>query len=371
MQLGKTPFKVTVSGSTIASNAIVLANNFKAELEKDTTELIKSGSLSDLEVHDKKLKDAQKQIKEYRTEITSPLDATKKDLMEVEKVFTPFITETKKAIDLLKQEEFKKGEGNILKEFDRLVSESKLNIDTNIFKDFVNEKKKAKTYQDLNKKFELSKSAKDNIKAQFDMVANPILEQMALKEKQDAEYEQFNYSLSNAGTEPQIEELRALLPTLYPTIQESAEMAINSKLDIIRAKKVAEEKASLIEDDAEDMKAIKTAYIEAMEMQSINDVSGAIFDIIAKSEILVLKDNITIAQTYIKKLKAHKESIAFKPEPIKETKTAGYKIPQSEIQFLMDFRSDKLDEFEAIEDLVKKLKMHLELTGLEKVEENA
>ena len=36
----------------------------------------------------------------------------------------------------------------------------------------------------------------------------------------------------------------------------------------------------------------------------------------------------------------------------------------------MDFKSNKTDELEAIDDLISKLKTHLELVGLEKIVES-
>ena len=302
-------FQMSMKEGKVSSNSKSILKVLEL-LKEGTAEMISTGSLSEITDHQTILKEMQTWVKKCRTEITQPMDSTKSELMEVEKFFNPIMIETKEAIELLKQEEYKKGELNISREFESLILEARLDINIGIFKDFIDVKKKAKTYQELNKKDQLSKSAKDNIREQFDMVANPIREQIAQKEKQDNEYKQFNYNLSKAEDAISIEELRALLPSLYPTIIESAEMALNGKLDIIKAKEIAEQKTSDAENkkeaDKEAMATIKLAYIEGMESQSIKDVSFAISEIVKLSEVIATKENTIMISEYLNELRGSK-----------------------------------------------------------------
>ena len=257
------PIKIEIKEGHLWSNNVEIADivtNAKQTLEST----IKTLDLNQVIQQSEDLKIITDYIKGNRINLTTPFDNMKKSFTASESILVDMQKTLKAKSEELQEEIYKVRKVNIANEFqvlkDDLKSEFDLNIDLKVFEDFMNTKKKAKVF-DLNSKG-LSSSAKKQIKEQFDLVANPLIEAKKQRDIVDKEQQFLTKELSSIKTMGTDEELQnsikelnvidANIKTLYSNVNNAKSQVTNLMQLVQNGIKANEKNSAEIMQDMDD-----------------------------------------------------------------------------------------------------------------------
>jgi hypothetical protein len=230
-------------------NGVLYSNNLEIEsavsqifsfVNENTEEL----SSDDIQKYIEIVSNIERWIKSNRIEKTKPFDELKKSFIASEKKLID-------AKDILKIKQDKDNEDifavrrqNIADCIVELIGDLKedIEIDVNLFNNFLDEKQKAKTYE-LNKSGKLSSPARNAIIEMFTKITRPIIDEFEEEKTQEKEHKQFLNIFCKIETKgsasvlkkslEELQELKDNIDEFYPSVKSSVQMQISQTVNTI------------------------------------------------------------------------------------------------------------------------------------------
>lgn len=406
------PIKINLDGGIIKHNAEdikkaveVLETTLKTTLENTDRIDVVDGLSENLKV-------VTDWLKGTRLQVTEPFDKLKSSFTANERVLKDLAAVVKTKKDELLEETYKKARVKIFEELKKLVDEliekSEIPINLNVFEDFAEVKKKLKSMIP-NEKGKLGAASLKQIKEQFDMVANPLIEAKRVAAVKEKEHNVLTQQLSKMTVSGETQVLNETLESLrelyeqadmyYPNIKESAESQITSTANMIKANIKSNEKASQDaiqkQKDEETLKRFDDGSCGNENIGTLvnllNELEPLIIEMvyfkdIANSQWLKLKSKIDKLQnTELEKIRQENtiemgrdsnpshivdsEVGIVIQEDTQEQKTElkTFKLSETDINFLNDIKINAVNEVSAKEILISSLLSHLDMTELEEI----
>lgn len=205
----------------------------KNELDIGNVELVK-----------KEFNEIYQWLKATRTSVTSSFDEVKSKFTANEKRLKDEII---KSIDdqilAMKEKTFKIAEANIRSVLNEMIDESEgIGITIDMFDSFIESKRQNASMLPTEKTKKTSAAALKTIRDEFEKIAKPIREALAINEKKDLQSKQFESYLDNIDVDSDNPEiinaaikslfrLRESVEANYPDVIESCHRSINNKIE--------------------------------------------------------------------------------------------------------------------------------------------
>jgi len=398
-------WKFSVIDINVKDGAIVTnAKDIKIEVDKLDVSLREQietiDSVEDIEAYETTLKVIFDWLKGTRIKLTSPLDEIKSEFTSNEKKINDLFPIMRDKKEQLLEEVYKVRRLDIFKEIQTLedeIVETYPNFELNleVFEDFADIKKKLKTF-DIGKSG-LSAGAKKQIKEQFYLVVNPILEQIKLNEVKEREQKMLEIRLKDISTTGTIEALTesqtkvsALLDDVdvfFPNIKDSAKVQINTIINVIQGNirtiednakkdeaKILNDRKNLIRSEFEkpygqmglslkDVAKIIEDF-KAIDFSKYDDLSSFASDIVEMQLTNLNKIKYAIEMSSKAKVEAA-APVEVVRDPI--TKTNTYKLSAKDIETLNSITITAENQQMAKEIFIQRLSMHFQMSDLEEI----
>ena len=285
-----------------------------------------------------------------RKQVTGSFDAVKKSFIEVENRIKAIGEAFKKKEEELLEEEYKRREAAIKRELtaelNSVVEEHGIELNINLFSDFIAQKRKTKV---LTEKGALTKKIKDEIKAKVKEILEPILKEREAQKLKEQDLQKLTLDLQDINVnalfieelEKAKERLKQLLNTAefrYPNAVQEAEAQLRANIRLVEAN-IARLKAE------EEKEALRKAEEERKKEE-------------AKKE-----EEIKQRAEAIQKM----QQAEVKEETPKEIKKIKWKIPLEEIKVIAAIEFEAKSEEEAKEKIIEMFKQQLQMIELIKV----
>ena len=279
-----------------------------------------------------------------RKQITKKFDEIKKNFTAVEADIKNIGLSFKQRKEELLEEEYKKRElaliGEIRSQLDLIKDTHNIDLDINLFSDFITTKRKTKI---LTEKGQLTKKIKDEIKTKINEVLEPVLKEREAQKLKEQDLQKLTLDLQDINVNSLfIEELehahnhlQALLNTIdirYPNAIKEAEAQLSTNIKLVKAN-IARLKA---EEEKEALKKIE-------------------------------KERIAEEKAKEEEIKKRAEAIQKAQKDVVGVKNNRYKIPLEEIEVISAIEIEAESEEEAKEKALKIFKQQLQLINLIKI----
>lgn len=395
------PVSIKFTGTAIEDNSQAI-KAFIDKLEAYTEDVEKNAlDIEEVKTAKKVVSEYGKLITETRKAQTGQFKQTVTNFTEQESRFDVLIGKLKAKEDAINFKEFEKRAVSIKEYLNKKIAEEVLDkyLNLDMFKDFIENKKKTNIYTTTGKLAGTFKSAADEV---IRLAAEPILKAEELEQKQQQQTAQFEMYMANIGTIGNNEELEAniislkrfneTVESLYPDIVDSCKRSIENKINMIQgsirvntseaARKATEdadgelmEQVSFVRDKLNDM---------TLDMAEIQELREQLAEIYPKLKFALNQTTVknlgTSAAQRIANLRAREIAVDIMktaptptqtPEETKSTPVSSkYVIASQDLDELDNMVIEAANEAEAIEKFTQVFKNHLAMVGLVKVEEN-
>lgn len=393
------PVSIKFTGTAIEDNSKEIGV-FIDKLEAYALDVEKNAlDIEDVKTAKKVVAEYGKLITETRKMQTGQFKQTVTNFTNQESRFDVLIGKLKAKEDAINFKEYEKRAVSIKEYLDQKIAEEALDkfLNLDMFRDFVENKKKTNIYTSTGKLAGTFKSAADEV---IRVAAEPMLKAEELKQKQQQQTAQFEMYMTNIGTVGNNEELEANIITLkrfketienlYPDIVESCNRSIDNRISIIHGnmrvntaeaeKKATEDADGELLAQAEQFRVkLQDMMLSIEELKSIREQLAAIYPNLkfAASQEIVKSIGVAAAQR-IAAIEASTITDTITaaspiptPEEIKSTPVyLKYVIASQDLNELDNMVIEAENENEAIEKFTQVFKNHLAMVGLVKVEEN-
>ena len=384
------PIKIDFDKGVIIHNAEDIKNAVGILYDTLTESLKNESDIDVIDGFESNLKIISDWLKGTRLKLTSPIDELKKEFIANENVLKSLSSDIKAKRDKVLEDVYKCRRVSIFNFIQILEDdlEHNLNLDLRVFGAFADTKKILKGF-DLNTKGVLSASAQKQIKEQFEMVVNPLIEAKKLNKAIEIENNILTKQLSLIKTSGTNEELNDSITSLNEMMEQVDLMFINIKdgainqikatINIVQANLKANEKvifdARLREEDFKIYNQIKSLDYNTDDINVLsgveskaNDLLGQIHFSDVKSMIIdYVSSNISNKIVELKKQALKGFDISTKDVPretIKNTDMITYSLSEIDIEFLSTFKITANSQKEAKDILIARIGTHLSMCDL-------
>lgn len=390
-----TPIYMEVTDTGIECNAKDI-KKFTDDMEAYIEDVVKNAlDLEEVKTAKKIASEFGKYINKTRINQTAPFKDIVSEYTEQEKRYPGFNEKLKEKEDAILSREYEKREKSIKEYIDAKIKEDNLDAHLNLdmFKDFIENKKKTNIYTSTGKLVSGFRNAADEV---IRVASEPILKAQEIKEKQQQQTAQFELYMGNFETTGDKEKLETNItqlkrfkenaPSLYPDIVESCERSIQNKISLIEANMRADEadKAKKEQENADGIHLKRAEEIQnklhdmTLTKEQLKEYHAELSDIyvkltFAKSQGQVKNLGVSVKKR-IEDLEARETAEKLrkqKPKTEAEAKQPAFKyvIPGVALEELDNMVMEAGSDAEAIEKFTRIFKQHLEMTGIVKVEE--
>lgn len=404
------PIKINLDNGMIVHNAEEIKKAVEV-LQKTLLETLSAtNDLLVVESLNENLKVVSEWLKGTRLQVTKPFDELKSSFTDNEKILKGLVEDIKIKKDKLLEEVYRKARIKIFIEIQILADElykiHKITLHFKIFEDFVNVKKKLKSMIP-NEKGKIGAGALKQIKENFDLIANPLIDAKQLAEVKEKEHNILTQQISKIiiiGTDEilnnsiiELNQMMEQTSMYFQNIEESAKSQIKSTISIVtanirtNAKAIEYNKQKILDDEMIEIRStFENSYgmmnLTIVQVQEyINKFTSFDFSIFSDENRNNARD---IATHQIKNLNQIKYAIeqkakedeaptednvpreTFENLEVTHMQTGEFKtfkLSEGDTYFLSKLTVDALSEEEAKEQLTNIVSNHIQMTMLSEV----